>query len=162
MSGEQHMDRLRQLALYIIILMLIGCGEESEDNIIPGYISPGQFRPKGMLTDISYQLSDATIDPADRTCSPPDECLAVYANWLSGEVPLDGIAIRNSNTANSKLSMKIYRIKGTGWRISMVYKGVGYTGTAPIGDITVSLCKSTIETLPPYTPPTGDPPDGSA
>ena len=82
----------RLVACALLFAALIpGCAKEDEEKIIPGYLSPGQFRPRGVLGSKSIDLSFAT------SCSGED-CLAVYANWLAGTVLVSGFAVSDKNS----------------------------------------------------------------
>ncbi|MBN2158680.1 MAG: hypothetical protein JW807_04740 [Spirochaetes bacterium] len=147
-------------ALVLSALMLAGCADD-DDDIKPyiGYINPGEFRPQGILDDKEYYF-DFLEGPGDN-CGPSDICLAVYTNWYGTYEDMyyqtEGIAISDRYKSNPVLDMKIYRITGLGdWTISLIYNGIAYSGTAPVGAISIEFSDSTIQTYPEYTTPLGD------
>lgn len=139
------------LAALVCIVSMAGCGSEDEDSIFPGYIKPGDFRPKGMLVK-EYTLTDAAFIPdGDNTCTG-EECLAVYAFWLVNNFPVEGVAIKSGDTVDSRLLMKFTRVPGGPWTIKLTYKGIEYT-TAPGGttNLDLDVCRTTFPTFPAYT-----------
>ncbi len=138
------------LAALVCIISMAGCGSEDEDSIFPGYIKPGDFRPKGMLVK-AYTLTDAAFIPdGDDTCSG-EECLAVYAFWLINNIPVEGVAVKSDDTVDSRLLMKFTRFPGGPWTIKLTYKGVEYT-TAPGGttNLDLEVCRTDTRTFPAY------------
>jgi hypothetical protein len=153
------MKLLRLALLYVIIIMLIGCGKEDQDSPVPGYIKPGDFRPKGMLTKgytLHYSIVDVPtgtpIDSGNLTCSG-EYCLAVYALWSTSDTPVEGIAIKDDDTVAPQMLMKLTRVKGTDWQVRLTYKGIGYKNTlVPFASLDLAFCTTAIPTLPAYDP----------
>jgi hypothetical protein len=147
------------LAALVFILAIAGCGKEDEDSIIPGYLSPGEFRPKGMLTDKAYTLTDGTLGGYGN-CSG-EQCLAVYALWVVNNYPVEGVAIKDDDTVNSRLFLKITRVKFGSWSIRLTFNGIEYSGAASATDITLDICNTATPTFPAYTyDPDGTPANG--
>jgi hypothetical protein len=151
------MKFLRLALLFFVIILLIGCGKEDKQSVVPGYIKPGEFRPKGIFAksySLHYSISDGAtvIDSGDLTCSG-DECLAVYGLWSTNNIPVEGIAIKDNDTVDSQMLMKMTRVKGTDWQIKLTYKGVGYKNNlVAFGNIDLAFCTTNIHTLPAYDP----------
>ena len=144
--------KFSHIAEILLVLLLIGCGKEDDTSIIPGYIKPGDFRPKGLLAK-SYNFTDissTTFDAADASCTGVG-CLAVYAFWVNNNIPVEGIAIKDDDSVDSRLLMKITRVKYTTWFIKLTYKGIEYSATAGTSDISLDLCQSSTPSFPAYT-----------
>lgn len=141
--------KLLPFAALLLILSVAGCGSEDEDSIIPGYLSPGDFRPKGMLVK-EYTLTDPTFTGGDGSCSG-EECLAVYALWVTSNIPVEGLAVKDDDTVDSRLLLKISRIKYGAWVIRLTYKGIEYGASAGSADLLLELCNTTTPTFPAYT-----------
>jgi hypothetical protein len=141
----------RLALLFFVTLLLVGCGKEDENSVIPGYIKPGDFRPKGIFTK-EYTLTDPTFTGGDGTCSG-DDCLAVYGLWSTNNVPVEGLAVKDDDTADSHMLMKLTRVKGAQWQIKLTYKGIAYKNNlVPASAIDLVFCTTAIPTLPAYDP----------
>ena len=155
------MKLLRIALLYVIIIMLVSCGKEDTNSIIPGYIKPGDFRPRGIIgmpaypsvAPKSYNLTDSTFTGGDGSCSG-QQCLAVYGLWSTDNIPVEGIAIRDNDTINSRLLMKLTRVTGTNWDIRLTYKGIAYENSVVVDSsyASLSFCTTIIPTQPAYDP----------
>lgn len=141
--------KFSHIAEILLVLLLIGCGTEDDTSIIPGYIRPGDFRPRGILTK-SYNLTDGTFTDGDGVCSSGQGCMAVYAFWVNNNIPVEGIAIKDDDSADSRLLMKITRVKYTTWFIKLTYKGIKYSATAGTSDISLEVCQSSTPSFPAY------------
>ncbi|HQL81223.1 MAG TPA: hypothetical protein PK307_03425 [Spirochaetota bacterium] len=140
--------KVLKLVALMFILAIAGCGKEDEDSIIPGYLSPGEFRPKGILTEKAYTLTDGTL-VGYGNCSG-EECLAVYALWVVNNYPVEGVAIKDDDTVDSRLFMKITRVKFGSWSIRLTFNGIEYNGAASASDITLDICNTATPTFPAY------------
>lgn len=144
--------RLAACAL-LIAALIPGCAKEDEEKIIPGYLSPGQFRPRGVLDTKSISFGNASFN---KSCSGED-CLAVYANWLAGTFLVSGFAVSDKNNTPSTYSMKVTQDL-TGWKLVLIIEkggtqGVKYEKIISGNDFTVDFCRSCEYALPACTSP---------
>lgn len=160
--------KLITLSLIIIAAAIASdCSKESDNNIIPGYWSPGDFRPAGIAREKSFRLSivDAVAGTTDKTCSsgavPTDKgrCMAVHGAWLTGisyenSFPSEGIALNDSYLGTQNMTMKIVRYIGAPWVVHLYLNGIQYSN-ANVTQIQMVRCVSVDETIPAYTPPSG-------
>jgi len=116
------------LIVYILLSSIAGCSKEGRQNVIPGYIPPGDFVAKGIYDQKQFNV-------ATYSCGPSANCLAVYIVYYNEalKVPLNGAAIRNNN-----ITMKMYPNITGGWSITLLENSTGrlYTGQAAAGQVT--------------------------
>ncbi|MBN2080542.1 MAG: hypothetical protein JW838_16355 [Spirochaetes bacterium] len=147
----------RLVACALLLAALIpGCAKEDQEKIIPGYLSPGQFRPRGVLDDKEISF---TGDLSSKNCSGED-CLAIYTTWLVGSFLVSGFAISDKNSATPTYSMKVTQDL-VGWRLILIIErsgtqGVKYEKIISGNDFTVEFCKSDEYALPACTSPPCD------
>ncbi len=133
----------RLVACALLLAALIpGCAKEDEEKIIPGYLSPGQFRPRGVLDTKSISFGNASFN---KSCSG-EECLAVYTTWLAGTFLVSGFAVSDKNSATPTYSMKVTQDL-VGWKLVLVIekggtRGVKYEKIISRNDFTLSFCRS--------------------
>ena len=66
--------KLTVMCLLLSSFLAAGCSESDDDNFYFGYISPGEFRPKGLAHEKSYSFAAIPAVPAGgSSCSPTDE-----------------------------------------------------------------------------------------
>ena len=150
------MKHVAALAVLGIILSFTFCTEDSNNpRFIPGYISPGDFRPTGVATEKQYHFNHASFDQdCGPATLPPDdpglpggqECAAVYGNWFTAEenIYAEGIAVNDRHLATPVFSMKIFRAIGSPWwYATIILNGASHSGviTDP-GAISVTRLKS--------------------
>jgi hypothetical protein len=136
-----------KLSLCIIILAVMGCGKESDQQIIPGWISPGVFRPKGVASEKTYNFSSVSKSCAAGT----GNCNAVYCGWVTGtsysqSIPTVGVAVDDKHTTPHEFNFRMLAIPGTFWSITMVVNGKKYVGSS--SDIRLTKLESADDTLP--------------
>ncbi len=131
----------------LITASILGCAKESDDKTYPGYIKPGDFRPRGVLASKEISLGGSL---SGYNCAGSD-CLAVYANWPVGTIVLKGIAVKDNST-DPTFSMYIIQTLG-GWHIQITNNGIDYSQNVLAEDISISSCTSTVQTLPPCAAP---------
>ena len=148
------MKLLRVALLYVIIIMLVSCGKEKENSVVPGYIKPGEFRPKGMIVkgyNLPFSISGGG-ESGTWTCSG-EQCLSVHGLWNTENIPVEGVAIKDNDTVNSQLLMKMTRVKGIPWKIKVTYKGTEYENSVVDNSfVDLSFCTTSIPTSPAYDP----------
>jgi hypothetical protein len=136
--------------ILIATILLAGCGKEDDESVTPGYLKPGEFRPKGII-EKGYTFTDPIFTGGDGTCSG-EECLAAYALWSTDNIPVEGVAVKDNDSVDSRLLLKMTRVKGTQWSIKLTYKGKAYLNKAvPASSIDLSICTTDVRTLPEYT-----------
>ena len=136
--------RFASCALLLAVLVT-GCAKESKEQIIPGYISPGQFRPRGVL-------ASKEINVADLPGCSGEQCVAVYTNWLATNILVSGFAISDKDSPTPTYNMKVTQ-DIAGWKIVLITdrptaKGVRYERIVPRNDIQVDFCRSNTYSLP--------------
>jgi hypothetical protein len=145
-----YLMKFSKLAALLFIIAITGCGKEDENSIIPGYIKPSDFRPKGLLAK-SYSFSDGTFTAGDGSCTG-EQCLTVYAVWVTSNIPVEGVAVRTDDTVDSRLLYKMTRVKGAAWSLRLTYRGIEYRGSATNADITLDVCSTIIPVMDAYDP----------
>ncbi len=57
--------------LYMLMALSVGCSSDDDQSIIPGYWSPGEFRPKGVTGRKAYSFADLSLSggPIAYSCS---------------------------------------------------------------------------------------------
>jgi hypothetical protein len=144
------MNLYKNVSLYIIILLLIGCGSKSKNNFLAGYLSPGDFCSKGLAREKAYRFTDISPvipgsvvphSPLEKSCSPDNSsgtiCPAVHCIWYMSEsvtsfnksLPTEGIAVNDKYLTQPTFNLKISRVIGTPWYIEMVVSGAKYTAS---------------------------------
>ncbi|MBN1497566.1 MAG: hypothetical protein JXA07_12390 [Spirochaetes bacterium] len=165
--------KLTVMCLLLFSFLAAGCSESDDNNFYFGYISPGEFRPKGVAHEKSYSFA-AIPAPGGSSCSPTVEydpenptasnngCLAIHCIWYVGDltstyVPTEGIVVSH-RTAPNKYTLRLVRAPGLEWQISLVLNGVLYKASSSAVTLTPDV--STEDTLPYYKyDPTPPPPD---
>ena len=139
------MNLSKNLSLYIIILLLIGCGTKSSNNFLAGYLSPGDFCSKGVASEKAYRFTNITPirpgfppdPPLLKSCSAA-QCAAVHCLWyvsqsltsLNNALPTEGIAVNDKHLPQPTFDLKITRIPGLLlWQISLVLNGFNYVAS---------------------------------
>jgi hypothetical protein len=156
----------------------IGCKKDSDSSIIPGYWSPGDFRPRGIAREKAYkfQFVDNSAAPtANNYCSSgttitdpnttdptntatTGRCGSVYGIWLTGtsyknSLGSEGIAVKDTHLANPIMMIKIVRFVGQTWSVILDLNGTVYT--ADTAALELTQCESVDWTWPDYTAPDG-------
>lgn len=175
------MKPINLIALILIICAAAtaaGCKKDSDSSIIPGYWSPGDFRPRGISREKAYKFqfidnnaartalnfcsSGVTITDPDTTnpanTASTGRCGAVHGLWLTGtsyqnSLGSEGIAAKNTHLTNANMMIKIVRFVGQSWNIILSLNGVVYT--AETTNIELTVCESVDWTWPDYTAPDG-------
>ncbi len=150
----------------------VGCKKDSDSSIIPGYWSPGDFRPKGIAREKSYTFNfhyqsfdvppiTATYSYSCRsgndTTNPmriDSPCMAVYGLWITGtsyedSLGSEGIAVKDTPTTNPAMIIKITRFVGQKWSVILNLNGVQYN-TTETASIELIPFDSSDETIPAY------------
>ncbi|MBP7735236.1 MAG: hypothetical protein KA369_04615 [Spirochaetes bacterium] len=156
----------------------VGCKKDSDSSIIPGYWSPGDFRPRGLAREKAYKLqfldnssaptatnycSSGTTITDPNTTDPTNtastgRCGAVYGIWLTGtsyqnSLGSEGIAVKNTHLPSATMMIKIVRFMGQPWDIILNLNGIVYT--AQSSALELMSCESVDWTTPDYTAPDG-------
>jgi hypothetical protein len=125
----------------IIIVLLAGCASDDSQTYIPGYISPGEFRTRGVAAEKTYNFSNLAVLDNDSVPGPDDPrscsgalCATVYITWLTGltyqeSVPVNGFAVTDSHLRPSTFFVKVVQTL-EGWIVYMRINGVLYIGLA--------------------------------
>jgi hypothetical protein len=124
------MNLYKYVLLYLVIIMLIGCGKKESDQYIAGYINPGDFCSKGLAGEKAYRFTNAS-----KSCSTGANCAAVHCNWYVSEsltsfnnaFPTEGIGANDRHLAQPTFDFKLTRVVGTPWTAEMILNGVRYT-----------------------------------
>jgi hypothetical protein len=140
------------IAVFGIILSFTYCTESSsKPKFIPGYISPGDFRPQGIASEKEYHLF--TTETYEQNCGPGTQCIAVHTLWLTSEsdVYSEGIAVNDRNVNPSIFSMKMYRVAGFPlWYVTIILKGASSVGVLDAGAVSITITPSVDDTIPAY------------
>jgi hypothetical protein len=126
------MNLFKYLSLYLVILMLVGCGKKESNQYIAGYISPGDFCKKGLAHEKAYRFTNAS-----KSCSTGIDCPAVHTNWYASEsvtsfnkaVPTEGIGVNDKQLPQPTFDFKLTRVVNTPWSAEMVLNGVRYSAS---------------------------------
>jgi hypothetical protein len=162
--GKTGMKTIVTMAAFGIILSFTYCTESSSNpKFIPGYISPGEFRPRGVAREKQYRLGiggilnqscgPASLPPADPGFPGGMECAAVYTQWLTPEsdVYSEGIAVNDRNNPVPVFSMKLYHVLGFPlWYFSIIINGASYSGVIDSGAFSIVRGKSLDFSIPAY------------
>jgi hypothetical protein len=179
------MKLIKFITLFIIITaaaVVSDCSKESDKQVIPGYLPPGAFRPKGIAREKVFRMDfiDNSTSPAttignfcssgtninDPTTTDPTNtdstgrCMAVYGLWLTGtsyttSYPTEGIALNDSYNPTTSMTLKMIRYPNTPWTVYLYLNGVRYTNRS-VSDIELVTCESVDYTTPAYTKPDGE------
>jgi hypothetical protein len=138
------------IAICMGAMFFIACaGSESSPSYIPGYWSPGDFRPMGVYSSKHYSLFGGM-----RSCAADARCNVVYNKWITAEDNKysEGIGVNDKHLANPTFSMKITRILGFPlWQVNIIIDGVSYSALVPESAITVGVqTPSSDPTTPAY------------
>ncbi len=159
-----------KIAIICLVITLAalsgGCSKDSEDNVIPGYWSPGELRPRGIAPEKSFNFTNIPPQPVagapeSRTCQGT-QCMAVSCIWLGGQsltqsVPVQGVSLNDDHVlygatkGASQLKLSMTHVSGFGWSIIMVVNGVSFRNkVVPASSIRITTLQSEIETTPEY------------
>jgi hypothetical protein len=146
------MKAIITIAAFGIILSLTYCTESSSSQkFIPGYLSPGDFRPQGVPREKEYRLFTGELNA--QTCGPGPQCIAVHTHWLTSEsdVYSEGIAVNDRNVNPSVFSLKMYRAVGSpGWYVTIILDGASSTGIIDAGNVLITVSQSVDYSIPLY------------